>query len=325
MDWRWAIAPIMVGTAVACGGSTAPTTLGASPSPSATAAASARPDVDVALRAGDAPENPYAAFGSLWVVAHHARTVVRVDLASGRTIARIKTGAEEPGGITAGAGLLWVVHYGAGRTLVGIDPDTNKIVRRTKLPGESCCQPAVLGSTVWVTGGGEGSPAIVGVDARTGKLGRRIDGVDGPVVQGTTLWASREGRPVIVNASTGAVTETSAPAGSVMWASPQVDGLTWVTQNGAAVGFGADGGVKRNVLGPGNAKLTYTEGMAVTSGNIVWVVDGTSSLWRIDSGAETAVLAAHIAHDTLSIAGDGSGGVWVTLFDAARLQHFRAA
>src|SRR5439155_5453508 len=112
-------------------------------------AAPAKPDIDITLHSGDAPQNPYPAFGSLWVAAHHANAVVRLDLLTGKTLARIPTGVE-PGGITAGAGLVWVAHYGLGKLLVGINPNSNTVVRRVKLSGESCCQPAVLGATVWV-------------------------------------------------------------------------------------------------------------------------------------------------------------------------------
>jgi sugar lactone lactonase YvrE len=259
----------------------------------------------------------------LWVAAHHANVVVRLDITTGKTLARIKTGAVEPGGITSGAGLVWVSHYGSGRLLVGIDPKTNKIVQRTKLPGETCCQPAVLGSTVWIAAGGPDRAQIVGVNTHTGRIVKFIGAIDGPVVVDGHLWASQDGVPVIVDPKTGRLT-VSTSAGAVLWASPTIDGLFYAMRNGELDGIDAAGNVQRTVLGPAGAKLAYTEGMAVTSGDTVWAVDGTSSLWRIDAGAKTAVLAAHIPHDTLSIAGDGKGGVWVALFDVARMQHFSA-
>jgi len=260
------------------------------------------------------------AYESLWVAAHHTKDVLRLDLTTGKTLARIKTGAVEPGGITAGGGLVWVTHYGAGRLLIGIDPHSNKIVRRTKLPGESCCQPAVLGSMVWVAAGGPDTPAVVGVDARSGRIVRHIPGIDGPVVVNGHLWASRGGDTVIVNPSNGTVTATGG-LGTVLWESPPVDGLTWAMQDGAAAGLAADGTVARTVIGPGDIQLSYTEGMAITSARTVWAVSEIS-LWRIDSGAKTAVLAASLDRDIHSIAGDGKGGVWVALSDASRMQRF---
>jgi streptogramin lyase len=208
---------VLLSTITACGGASR----AAHPAPSSTsavpvAAPDAKPDIDVALADEDAPQSPYAAFGSLWVAAHHSTVVVRLDLATGKKLARITTGVAQPGGITAGAGLVWVTHYGSGQVLVGIDPRTNTVVRRFKLPGESCCQPAVLGSTVWVAAGSEERPAIVGLAASDGHLVRRVDGVDGPVVVGTALWASQQGTPVIVDPRTGAITPSNAPRGAVM-------------------------------------------------------------------------------------------------------------
>jgi hypothetical protein len=248
--------------------------------------------------------------------------VLRLDLATGKVLARINTGAAEPGAITAGHGLVWVTHYGAGHLLVGIDPHSNTIVRRTKLPGESCCQPAVLGSTVWVAAGSEDAPAIVGVNARTGRIVRTLSGMDGPVVVNGQLWASMNGDTVIVNPRDGNVTTTAAQ-GTVLWQSPSVAGLAWGMQDGAAVGMTSDGTVARTVIAPGGLKLSYTEGMAITSGQTVWVVSEIS-LWRIDSGAKTAVLAAKLPRDVHSITGDGKGGVWMALFFNSRMQHFPA-
>src|SRR3954464_2659356 len=101
---------LLLSSAAACGGSSSSPVGSDSPSvgPSATSPVPVKPDIDVALGADDAPQNPYVAYGSLWVAAHHTKAVLRLDLTSGKTIARIKTGAVEPGGITAGHGLVWV-------------------------------------------------------------------------------------------------------------------------------------------------------------------------------------------------------------------------
>jgi hypothetical protein len=284
--------------------------------------ADTRPDIDVALKVGDAPENPYAAFGSLWVAAHHAAAVVRLDLITGKELARIPTGWSQPGGIVASGNLVWVTHYNADAGLVAIDPRTNTIVRRIKLPGESCCQPAVLGSTVWVTAYAAGVPAIIGVDMTTGRIVRRVEGVDGPVAVGGRLWALENGSLRVVDPKTGRHTATSAPKGLFLSASPPLDGLTWSTHEGNAVGLGSDGRAQRTVRGPNGERMMYADGMAVTSGDTVWVADGTSTVWRLDPGATEAVRAVQVPRDTVSISGDGKGGVWVALFAVGHVQHF---
>jgi hypothetical protein len=282
-----------------------------------------QPDARTALETGDAPQNPFPAYGSLWIPAHHGGSVIRVDLRTGKHLIRIKTG-DHPGAIGVGAGKVWVSHYGLPGLLVGIDPATNKVALRVRLPGESCCQPAVVGSTVWVTAVDDAGPGIVAVDAATGHIGKRIAGVDGPVVVGGTLWASQNGTPVIVDTAGGTFTPTTAPPGLGINSAPPAQGLTWAWDavNGAAIGLTSDGKLGRTVKGPAGASLGGSDGMVITSADTVWVTDGTYTVWRIDAGSDSAVMVARTAQDLLCIGGDGRGGVWVTFFGADKVQHF---
>jgi hypothetical protein len=283
----------------------------------------AKPDAEVAFETGDAPQNPVAGYGSLWVPAHHAGAVLRVDVKTGKLLARINTG-DSPGNILVGAGKVWVAQYADTHTLVAIDPATNRIALRVRLPGESCCQPAILGSTVWVTAADASGPSIVAVNAATGHLGKRIHGVDGPIVVGHRLWASQDGLLVEVNTTTGDAVGIGAPPNIGIVAAPAAQGLTWAWDAvaGAAYGLNSDGTLGRTVKGPGGASLGGSDGMVVTSGDTVWATDGVWNLWRIDAGATAAVQVARTVADLLCVAGDGHGGVWVSFFNTDKVQHF---
>jgi hypothetical protein len=302
-----------------CGGPAGSPTAAGSPSPSALAT----PDVDVALTAGDAPENPLLAFDSVWVVAHHARAVVRLSR-SGAVLARIDTAAEEPGGMVAGAGLVWVTHYGPGRLLVAIDPKTNKVVHRYPLAGDSCCEPAVLGRTVWVTSSADGAPAVLGIDTTTGRTVKRLDGAEGPMVVGSQLWVVHDGQWEVADVTTGTFTPTAIPPGIDVRLPQPAAGLIWGMRAGAAVGLTPTGTVQQTIRGAKGARLYYGEdGVAKPSGDVAWVTDSMAKLWRIDPGAKDVRLVATFPSDrALSMIGDGTGGVWVAVFNQSRVVHY---
>jgi len=81
MNRRIVVIPLVLATAAACGGSTAHHSGSHASSPPASSAPAAltKPDIDVAVVAGDAPQNPYVAFGSFFPSASKA-TEHRADL-----------------------------------------------------------------------------------------------------------------------------------------------------------------------------------------------------------------------------------------------------
>lgn len=94
-------------------------------------------------------------FGSVWVPSCGNHTVVRLDPATGKSIAEIAADpANSEGGITVGDGAVWIVTKPS--TLVRIDPATNKIAASIELPDGSE-NPTFDGGFVWVSSFGHDS------------------------------------------------------------------------------------------------------------------------------------------------------------------------
>ena len=89
------------------------------------------------------------AFGSVWAPSCGDHTVLRVDPATGKTIAAIPADpANSEGGITVGAGSVWIVTKPS--TLARIDPKTNTVAATYPLPSGSE-NPSFGDGFLWVT------------------------------------------------------------------------------------------------------------------------------------------------------------------------------
>lgn len=88
-------------------------------------------------------------FGSIWIPSCGGHSVVRVDPATGKTVAEIAGDpANSEGGITVGAGSVWIVTKPS--ALVRIDPRTNAIAATIELPSGSE-NPFFSDGFVWVS------------------------------------------------------------------------------------------------------------------------------------------------------------------------------
>ena len=109
-------------------------------------------------------------FGSLWVPSCAGHSVVRVDPATGKVIATIAADpANSEGGITVGAGSVWIVTKPA--TLVRIDPATNKVAASFALPSGSE-NPVFSDGFLWVSAFSEAS--LLKVDPTSGAVVAKI-------------------------------------------------------------------------------------------------------------------------------------------------------
>jgi virginiamycin B lyase len=91
-----------------------------------------------------------AAYGSLWIPSCGSRNLVRASLTTGKIQKTIPIApADSEGGITAGAGAIWMTSNSAGR-VARIDPRTNRAVATIAVPSGSFC-PIFFAGYVWIT------------------------------------------------------------------------------------------------------------------------------------------------------------------------------
>jgi YVTN family beta-propeller protein len=102
------------------------------------------------VRTGASPQSLAVGGGSLWVANHDARTITRIDLASGKVLAHIPVGSE-PHRVAYGAGAAWVGNWHDG-SVSRIDPQTNRVVGSPIPIGFHHAGNLVVGAgSVWVT------------------------------------------------------------------------------------------------------------------------------------------------------------------------------
>jgi streptogramin lyase len=88
-------------------------------------------------------------FDSIWAPSCGSHTLLRLDPATGKTIAQVAADpANSEGGITVGDGAVWIVVKPS--TLVRIDPATNTATAQVELPSGSE-NPAFSDGFVWIT------------------------------------------------------------------------------------------------------------------------------------------------------------------------------
>ena len=302
----------------ACSGSSTPHARGATPTPTPTTWA---PASTIALSRGDAPQNIIGAFGSLWVPAHHAGVLVRVDPSAGKVVARIKVGPK-PGSVVESADALWVVDYEA-PLLIEVNPKTNAVVRRITLPAPGCCQAAITDGLVWVSSGEGDSANLEAYDTTTGKRVRRLHFLAQPAFALGKLWATKStGDLVQVNPANGAVTGTAAPAAAGLDAHAASHELAWAaTAGGGVVGLDATGAVKVEAKASDGNPIFQGGGQVVAGADSVWVADELGNVSRIDpmTGMATRLTTLDPSYTTLA---ELDGRLWVAEFEADKLLGF---
>jgi YVTN family beta-propeller protein len=102
------------------------------------------------VRTGASPQSLAVGGGSLWVANHDARTVTRIDQASGKVVADIPV-PSEPHRVAYGAGAAWVGNW-HDNSVSRIDPQTNRVVGSPIPIGFHHAGNLVVGAgSVWVT------------------------------------------------------------------------------------------------------------------------------------------------------------------------------
>jgi YVTN family beta-propeller protein len=144
-------------------------------------------------------------FGSLWIPSCGQHTVVRADLDTGRIQAVIPAGpADSEGGITVGAGSVWLMTDPSGK-LSRIDPASNTVIATIETPRGSFC-PLFADGFVWITS--TENDLLTKVDPATNKAIEQIPVGKKPrfLTHGAdSIWTLNQGDGTItrVNVKTG--------------------------------------------------------------------------------------------------------------------------
>ncbi len=116
---------------------------------------------------------PIVAFGSLWAASCSENTVLRIDIKSGKIIARIACPVADLQGelsLAAGAGSIWILSDQKG-ILSRIDPNSNQVVAEIPVKANSFCVDFGF-DAVWITNTGEGKDigSVQRIDPQTNRI-----------------------------------------------------------------------------------------------------------------------------------------------------------
>jgi DNA-binding beta-propeller fold protein YncE len=146
---------------------------------------------------GASPQSLAVGGGSLWVANHDARTVTRIDLASGKIVADIPV-PSEPHRVAYGAGAAWVGNW-HDNSVSRIDPHTNRVVGSPIPIGFHHAGNLVVGAGgVWVTSDYRVDAAaedvvVVRIDPQTNRAAETIAVGGHPIdvaATGGAVWVS---------------------------------------------------------------------------------------------------------------------------------------
>jgi DNA-binding beta-propeller fold protein YncE len=146
---------------------------------------------------GASPQSLAVGSGSLWVANHDARTVTRIDQASGKVVADIPV-PSEPHRVAYGAGAAWVGNW-HDNSVSRIDPHTNRVVGSPIPIGSHHAGNLVVGAGgVWVTSDYRENAApedvvVVRIDPQTNRAVETIAVGGHPIdvaAAGGAIWVS---------------------------------------------------------------------------------------------------------------------------------------
>jgi YVTN family beta-propeller protein len=154
---------------------------------------------------GASPQSLAVGGGSLWVANHDARTVTRIDQASGKVVADIPV-PSEPHRVAYGAGAAWVGNW-HDNSISRIDPATNRVVGSPIPIGSHHAGNLAVGAGgVWVTSdyrleAADEDVVVVRIDPRTNRAVETI---------------AVGGHPIDIAATEGAVWVSVANPGTLL-------------------------------------------------------------------------------------------------------------
>jgi YVTN family beta-propeller protein len=253
--------------------------------------------------------------GSLWVANRDDQTISQVDPETLRTVRTISLD-DPPNSIVTAGGRIWVAGSGAAEPYVAvdaIDPQFDSIDSTIRIPSVAAGSTGSLatrGSSLWVVAS---SGELTRIDARTGRVERRIDPDSGPTAialgaDGAVWMIDFEANEVIETDPAGTI--TTIPVGHEPTSIAVGGGGVWVTDAGDDTVVRIDPTTRAvtSTIEVGEAPL----GIALGKGS-VWVANsGSGTVSRIDPNSGRVVATIHVGGSPQDIAVDGRR-VWVTL------------
>ena len=284
-------------------------------------------------------------FGSVWISSYdgsHEGWITRLDPTNGRRLARISTGDVFPtwetggGGLTAGAGSLWLAGAAAAPGEIGgvhafllrIDPETNAVVARVDLGTGSGADVAVNESGVWtlsfsvtnrstqmlVTRVDPSSNAIVATIPLDASYGHYIFAVQGSIVAQTNEVHQHTVAGTVLNIIDPATNtiEGSTPVGTYALPAKAEDGL-WALDGQTIMSIDPATG---NVLDSWSISNTG-DAIAVGVGG-VWFLDPShrAAINRFDPSTGQVDISVRLDRESTPIAmAVAPGYVWVLNYE----------
>jgi virginiamycin B lyase len=209
---------------------------------------------------------------SIWAAGTKPFSVVRIDPATNKFIARIPISGEACSGLTAGFGSLWVPVCGEPSSLVQIDLFTNKITATLPI-GPAAPEGGIAASadSIWMVTSKTGM--LARIDPTSGKVRQQVSipaGSDNPIYSDGTIWVTGVDANILtaIDSASGNVL-ASIPVGSKPRFLASGDGAIWTLNQG-------DGTLSRVNIGTRKLEATVALGTPGLGGDIAY---GSNSLW----------------------------------------------
>jgi streptogramin lyase len=274
-----------------------------------------------------------AGFGSLWVSGFGF--VSRLDLASGRAVARIRTpGTGEHSQLALGAGSLWVTATGPG-VVYRIDPRSDRITATVRL-GEPVLGIAYGAGHVWVSEPRQGPGRLIAIDPRTVRTagppilvgsgpGRLLYALQAVWVQNTSPPSVMRVDPRTRRVMTVIGTAPIGPGAPLPGAIAVSHGSLWSAANGSLARIDpASGRTRSTVPIPRGVAVAFGDGRGwvlsyprSSSPTVFDPIPGTAALWQVDPNSGR-VLGVPIRLPEVQPLALGIEGQYISIADYAR-------
>ena len=226
-------------------------------------------------------------FGSIWAMScdYSSPKLVRIDAATGASIAEIPMPARLPAESSVGAGedAVWLLTSGIPRQLLAVDPDTNTVARTLPAPEGAVAVRAGLGA-VWVSVAAPGQ--VVRLDPASGQAVATV-----AVGQGASFLAVGADAVWVISASDATVSRldpaTNAVTATIKVAPGGISGgdiaasadAVWVRVADDALAVRIDPHTNAVVdrLGP----PAGSGGVAIADASVWITAHDTQSIWRL--------------------------------------------